>query len=97
MNRLLSKRNGSQSWWHAPLNPALGRQSQVDLCEFEANLVYKRVPGQPGRETLTNKKRKRERKEERKEGREERREGEGGKEEETDREIVRVLVKVLLL
>ena len=22
-------------------NPALGRQSQVDLCEFEASLVYK--------------------------------------------------------
>jgi hypothetical protein len=23
-----------------PLIPALGKQSQVDLCEFEASLVY---------------------------------------------------------
>ena len=27
--------------WHTPLIPALGRQSQADLCEFEGNLVYK--------------------------------------------------------
>ena len=26
-------------WWHTPLIPALGRQRQEDLCEFEANLV----------------------------------------------------------
>ena len=24
-----------------PLIPALGRQRQVDLCEFEVNLVYR--------------------------------------------------------
>ena len=24
-----------------PLIPALGRQTQVDLCEFEASLVYR--------------------------------------------------------
>ena len=24
-----------------PLIPALGRQSQADLCEFEASLVYR--------------------------------------------------------
>jgi hypothetical protein len=29
------------------LIPALGRQRQADLCEFEASLIY-RVPGQPG-------------------------------------------------
>ena len=28
-------------WWHTPLIQALGRQSQVDLCEFETSLVYK--------------------------------------------------------
>jgi hypothetical protein len=28
-----------------PLMPALGRQRQEDLCEFETSLVY-RVPGQ---------------------------------------------------
>ena len=37
--------------------PALGRQRQTNLCEFEANLVY-RVLGQPelNRETLSQKK-----------------------------------------
>ena len=28
-------------WWYTPLIPALGRQRQVNLYEFEANLVYK--------------------------------------------------------
>ena len=28
-------------WWHMLLIPALRRQRQVDLCEFEAKLVYK--------------------------------------------------------
>lgn len=26
--------------WHTPLIRALGRQRQVDLCEFEASLIY---------------------------------------------------------
>jgi hypothetical protein len=30
----------SREWWHLPLIPPLRRQSQVDLCEFEASLVY---------------------------------------------------------
>ena len=29
------------------LIPALGRQTQGNLCEFEASMVYKGVPGQP--------------------------------------------------
>ena len=28
-------------WWHTPLILALGSQTQADLCEFEASLVYK--------------------------------------------------------
>ena len=28
-------------WWCTPLIPALWRQRQVDLCEFEASLVHK--------------------------------------------------------
>lgn len=35
-------------WWHIILIPALRRQEQADLFEFEANLVYKAHPGQPG-------------------------------------------------
>lgn len=31
-----------------PLIPALGRQKQVALSEFEASLVYKASLGQPG-------------------------------------------------
>ena len=28
-------------WWSTPLIPALGKQRQVDLYEFEASLVYR--------------------------------------------------------
>ena len=28
-------------WWYTPVIPALLRQRQEDLCEFETNLVYK--------------------------------------------------------
>lgn len=40
-----------------PLISTLGRQKQVDLCEFKGSLVYQGVPGQPGlyRETLFKK------------------------------------------
>ena len=27
-------------WWHLLLIPALKRQRQVDLCEFEVSMVY---------------------------------------------------------
>jgi hypothetical protein len=31
----------AEKWWYTPLTLALGRQRQVDFCEFEANLVYR--------------------------------------------------------
>ena len=34
-----NKQKNSWAWWHPPLNPALRRQRQSDLCE---------VQGQPG-------------------------------------------------
>ena len=37
-----------------PLIPALGRQSQADLCEFEASLVYK-VSSRTGSKSYTEK------------------------------------------
>jgi hypothetical protein len=30
----------SRLWWLRPLTPALRRQRQADICEFEASLVY---------------------------------------------------------
>ena len=27
-------------WWHMPLIPVLGRQRQVNFCEFKPSLVY---------------------------------------------------------
>ena len=37
----------SQVWWCMPLIPALVRQKQGDIYEFEASLVYKVSPGLP--------------------------------------------------
>ena len=48
-----------------PLIPALGRQRQANLCEFEAGLVYRVIQSEIHRETLYQKK-KEGRKEERK-------------------------------
>ena len=31
----------SRAVWHTPLTPALERQRQADLCEFEGSLVYR--------------------------------------------------------
>jgi hypothetical protein len=47
-----SVRNTAEAgWWsHAPLNPALRRQWETGLCEFEANLIY-RASFKPARAT----------------------------------------------
>jgi hypothetical protein len=33
--------SASQEWWGEPLISPLGKQRQVDLCEFKASLAYK--------------------------------------------------------
>lgn len=33
--------HGSLTVWCTPLIPAVGMQSQVDLCEFQVSLIYK--------------------------------------------------------
>ena len=43
----------SWAWWHVPLISALGRQRQVDLCEFKAIMVY-RVISRPAKATQRN-------------------------------------------
>ncbi|KAM7327392.1 hypothetical protein ACRRTK_013759 [Alexandromys fortis] len=40
--RLLRIRKLAGRWWRRPLISALGRQRLADLCEFKANLFYKR-------------------------------------------------------
>ena len=35
---------GGGQWRCTPLIPALRKQKQVDLCEFEASLVYRMSP-----------------------------------------------------
>jgi hypothetical protein len=40
-NKSLKKKARAGRWWCTPLAPALGRQRQVDLFEFEVSLLYK--------------------------------------------------------
>ena len=37
---MLQKREINQAQWCTPLIPALGRQRQADISDFEASLVY---------------------------------------------------------
>jgi len=39
--------------WHTPLIPTLGRQRQVNLCEFKASLIY-RMNSRAARATQRN-------------------------------------------
>jgi hypothetical protein len=48
-NRLEDKRL-ARWWWLTPFISALSRQRQVDLCEFEADLIY-RVSSEGNKDT----------------------------------------------
>jgi hypothetical protein len=39
-NKTKQTKNPTQTFWHKPLVPVLGRQRQKDLCEFKDRLVY---------------------------------------------------------
>jgi hypothetical protein len=41
-------------WWCTPLIPALGRQRQVDLCEFKTKVLYE-FQGEPVLERVRGK------------------------------------------
>jgi|UPI00001E7606 hypothetical protein len=38
-------------WWCRPLIPAIRRQRQLDVCEFEGSLAYSRVSSRTARAT----------------------------------------------
>ena len=38
---MIFKNYVARRWWRTPLIPALGKQRQADLYEFEVSLVYK--------------------------------------------------------
>jgi hypothetical protein len=40
-NNSIKKRGIARQWWHKPLIPVLGRQTQTNLCEFKASQVYR--------------------------------------------------------
>lgn len=40
LSQVACKRIFGLMWWLWLLNPALGRQKQMDLCEFKASLIY---------------------------------------------------------
>ena len=40
-SHIVKNKSLSQAWWRMPLIPALRWQTQADLCEFKASLVYK--------------------------------------------------------
>jgi hypothetical protein len=44
LRRSRSRSQGRQMWWCVPLIPAHGKQTQADLCEFKANLLYLAIP-----------------------------------------------------
>ena len=77
---IVKNKSLSEAWWYVPLIPALGRQTQADLCEFKASLVYK-ASSRTARATqknpvLEDKQKEEERKEKRKKGgRKKKREG----------------------
>jgi hypothetical protein len=41
----LKKKVEGSMWWYMPLIPALWRQRQTELGEFEANVIYKESSG----------------------------------------------------
>jgi hypothetical protein len=52
----IETRTQSKGWWRTPLIPALWKQRQADLCEFEASLIY-RVSSRTARRNPVQKKR----------------------------------------
>ena len=38
---MTERRKEAGQWWYMSLVPALRRQSQADLCDFKASLVYR--------------------------------------------------------
>lgn len=46
----IEKHGEGETWWYIPLIPALVRQRQMGLYEFEASLVYL-ISSRPARKT----------------------------------------------
>ena len=48
LHRSIYKEINCWPWWHMPLITTLGKQRQMDFCEFNVSLVYRELQDSQG-------------------------------------------------